>query len=255
MSEQAEQSSARNAIILVIVAVVVAAYCMAYGVQTLVWFETHHWTSDNPWIDDLPQALDSSNVPTGTTQLKAFDYEFNVPWPGKAKITPSPEHTEFRFDSGQVVVFFDPQGQADMLHALTSGTSQTEYNQFQNVFVGQSFSSNYDLYKAVYGSAPSEVSPWMAMRDAIRLNQLVLWKISFGLDAAPGIHLIAFGNNRGFEFGDPSTGRPVALRIFNGRDTQFRFIFLLAASSSAKIAQADIDSAVESLQAVPIVER
>jgi hypothetical protein len=255
MSEQPEKSSARSAIILTILVVVVAAYCIVFGLQTLIWFETHHWTRDNPWINDVPQALDSSPVPSGTAQLKAFDYEFKVPWAGNPKTTPSLGHVEFRFDSGQVVVFFDPEAQADMLRALTSASSPLEYQQFQNVFVGQSFDSNYALCKAVYSAAPSAVSPWMSMRDAIGVNQLLLWKISFGVDATPGIHSIQSGSNRGFEFGDPSSGRPVALRIFNGRDAQFRLIFLVAAGSSAKIAQADIDSAVQSLQVVPIIER
>ena len=93
------------------------------------------------------------------------------------------------------------------------------------------------------------------MRDAIRENQLLLWKMSFGLDAPPPLHSIEFGSNRGFQFGDPSSGRPVALRIFDGRDVQFRFIFLAAAGSSTQIAQGDVDSAVQSLQPVPIVER
>lgn len=255
MNEQPEKNSARSAIILVAVVIMLAAYSIAFGLQTLIWFETHHWTRANPWINEVPQALDSSSVPAGTTQLKAFDYEFKVPWSGSPKTTPSLGHVEFRFDSGQVVLFFDPEAQADLLRTLTSASSPLEYQQFQNVFVGQSFDSNYSLYKAVYSAAPSAVSPWMSMRDAIRLNQLLLWKISFGADATPGIHAVESGGNRGFEFGDPSSGRPVALRLFNGRDVQFRLIFLVAAGSGAKIAQADIDSAVQSLQLIPIVER
>lgn len=255
MSERSEKSSARSAIILVFVVIVIAAYSIAYGLQTLIWFETHHWTRDNPAIDDVPQALNSPPVQAGTTQLKAFDYEFKVPWSAQSKTTPSLGRAEFRFDSGQVIVFFDPQAQADMLRAFTSQSSPLAYQQFQNVFLGQTFGSNYDLYKAAYEAAPSAVSPWMSMRDAIRLNQLILWKMSFGVDATPGIHSVQFGSNRGFEFGDPSTGRSVALHIFDGRDAQFRLIFLVASDSNAKIAQTDIDSVVQTLQPVPIKER
>jgi hypothetical protein len=255
MTAQSEKSSARSAIILAAAVVLVAAYSIAYGLQTLVWFETHHWTRSNSWIKDVPQSLHSSSLPSGSAQLKAFDYEFKVPWPGKQKVTPSLGRVEFRFDSGQCVIVFDPQEQADMLHALTSASTPLEYQQFQNVFVGQSFNSNYDLYNAVYSASPDAVSPWMSMRDAIRMNQLLLWKISFGVDATPGIHSIQFGSNRGFEFGDPSSGRPVALRIFNGRDVQLRLIFLTAAGSLARIMQEDIDSAAQSLQLIPITER
>jgi hypothetical protein len=254
-TEETEKNAARNAIVLVAVVIVVAAYSMAFGLQTLIWFETHHWSSANAWIKDVPHGLNSTSVPAGNTQLKAFDFEFKVPWSGKYKTTSELMGDEFRFDSGQIVVFFDPQAQADMLRTLTSASNQLEYQQFQNVFVGQSFASNYDLYKAIYGASPADVSPWMSMRDAIRMNQLLLWKISFGLDALPPLHSVEFGSNRGFQFGDPSSGRPVALRIFDGRDVQFRFIFLAAAGSNAPMAQGDIDSAVQTLQPVPIVER
>jgi len=254
-TEESEKNAARNAIALVAVVLLVAAYSMAFGLQTLIWFETHHWSSANPWIKEVPQALNSAAVTAGSTQMKAFDFQFKVPWPGKYKTIPDAVTQEFQFDSGQVVVFFDPQAQADMLRTLTSASNQAAYQQFQNVFVGQSFSSNYDLYKAIYDASPAKVSPWISMRDAIRMNQLLLWKISFGLDAPSPLHSIEFGSNRGFQFGDPSSGRPVALRIFDGRDVQFRFIFLAAAGSNAQIGQDDIDSAVQSLQPVPIVER
>src|SRR5215469_1790947 len=117
MSEQAEKSSARSAIILVIVVVVVAAYSIAYGLQTLIWFETHHWARANAWINDVPQALDSSSPLAGSTQLRAFDYQFKVPWTGSPKTTPSLGHVEFRFDAGQVIIFFDPEAQVDLLRA------------------------------------------------------------------------------------------------------------------------------------------
>ncbi len=254
--EEAEKNATRNAILLVGLVIAVAAYSVAFGLQTLTWLETHHWTRANPWITEVPQPLSSASVPAGSTQIKAFDFQFKVPWTGKYNMAaPDLLSQEFRFDSGQIVIFFDPQAQADMLRTLTSASNQLEYQQFQNVFLGQSFSSNYDLYKAIYDASPMKVSPWMSMRDAVRMNQLLLWKISFGLDAMPPIHSIAFGSNHGFQFGDPSPGRSVALRIFDGRDVQFRFIFLAASGTNAQIAQADIDSAVQSLQPVPIVER
>jgi hypothetical protein len=254
MSEKSEKNSARDAIILAILVVLVAAYSVAFGLQTLIWGQAHHWTRYDPWIADLPLPLNAPSAADGSTQLKAFNYEFKVPWSGKQKTNGALTYTTFRFDSGQVVVFFDPEAQVDSLRTLKS-TSPLEYRQFQNVFLGQSFDTNYSLYQAVYGAAPAETSPFMPTGEAIRLNQLLLWKISFGYDAMPGLHSIGFGGNRGFQFGDPSTGRPVALRIFDGSDSQLRFIFLVAAGSNAKIEQSDINAAVQSLQPVPITDR
>ena len=254
MTEMSEKNSARDAIILAVVVIAVAAYCIAFGLQTLVSFEAHHWTRYNAWIMDVPEPVNAPAPATGCALLKAFNYEFKVPWTGKQKTNETLTYHEFRFDSGQVVIFYDPEAQLDTLHSLKA-SSPLEYQQLQNVFIGQPLDTNYQLYQAVYGASPAATSPFMSMRDAIRTNQLLLWKISFGYDAVPGLHAIEFGGNRGFQFGDPSTGRSVALRIFDGRDSQLRFIFLTQAGSNAKIEQADINGAVQSLQPVPVTER
>ncbi|HXW55025.1 MAG TPA: hypothetical protein VEJ67_04690 [Candidatus Cybelea sp.] len=251
---QGEPTSARDALILMVAVIAVAAYAIFFGLQTLVWLETHRWAHADPWLRDMPQAVTDAPAQPGATELKAFDFEFKVPWSGKQKAVSAPDRVEFRFDSGPVVILFDPEAQVDLLRTITS-EEPTQYNQFHNIFLNQSFASNYDLYSAVYSARPAAVSPWVPLRDAVRINQLLLWKLAFGLPAAPGIHAITFGANRGFEFGDPSSGRPVALQIFNGRDAQFRFLFLVAAGSGAKISQEEINSVVASLEPVPIAER
>jgi hypothetical protein len=251
---QSENSSARDTIILTIVVIAVAAYCVAFGLQTLVWFEVRHWAGANPWIKDVPAALASPAVADGGTQLRAFAYEFKVPWDGKPKTTEALGQTEFHFDSGPTVLFYDPEGQADMAKSLGS-ENPTQYQRFENAVGGQALDTNYAIYQAVYSASPAAVSPFTSLTNAIRVNQLLLWKIAFGADAAPGLHSLQFGSNRGFEFGDPSSGRPVALRIFDGRDKQFRFVFLNAAGATVKISQGDIDLAVQSLQPVPVTER
>lgn len=248
-----EASSALPTIILMFAVIVLAAYCIVFGLQTLVWFEAHHWASANPWIKDVPTPLTSSQVADGNTQLQAFGFQFKVPWPGKPKTEGGAGYTEFHFDSGPVVLFYDPQGQADMQSKLNS-ENPTEYQRFASAFGGQTFDTNYSIYKTVYNASPASVSPWSSSADAVRMNQLLLWKIAFGMDAAPGLHSIQFGGNEGFEFGDPASGRPVALRVFDGRDRQFRIVFMNSPNAKTKFTQADIDSAVRSLEPTPIVE-
>jgi hypothetical protein len=249
---RSEQSSARNTIILAIVVIVVAGYFVAFGLQTLVWFEANHWATANPWIKEVPTPLASSSAQKGGQKLTAFDYQFDAPFSGKWKTIEGPGTTEFHFDAGPVILFYDPQGQADMLSKLTS-QNPLQYQQFSNAFVGQTFDTNYAIYQAVYGASPAGVSPFSSLATAIRVNQLLLWKIAFGADAGPGLHSLQFGSNRGFEFGDPSGGGPVALRLFDGRDRQFRLVFVNAPGATTKFTQADIDSVAASLEPVPIV--
>lgn len=271
--EDSEKSGARFAMILTAVVLVIAVMSVTFGLQTLIWLNTKHWESINRWLADTPQPLPAAAAPltadlpplppghngkavkpTPPQELRAFNYEFTAPWPGNTKTLPGSGFVQIQFDSGQVIVFYDPESQLDVVRQMKSGET-VQYQQFQNVFGEQSPDSNYDLYRKIYSASPAQISPFMHNQDAFRTNVLLLWKLSFGFDAQPGIHLIEAGKNRGFEFGDVTSGRPVALRIFGETDKQFRFIFTVAGGSSAKFTQGDIYLAVESLQPVPILER
>lgn len=253
MSDEPDKSSAKSAVILAIIVVVVAAYCVAFGLQTLVWLESKHLASEDPWLRDVPKPL--PQPPTSPVarshgaELKAYNFEFVAPWSAKSKLTPSLQDVEFRFDSGQVIVFFDPETEVDTLSKLRATGS------YLDMFGFQTIDSNYALYQAVYGASPTHLSPFMRMNDAVRMNQLISWKLSFGLDAQGGMSSFDFGTVRGFEFGDPATGRPVSVRVFDNRNHQFRFIFSVAGNSSAKITPGDIDVVVQSFQPVPLLER
>ena len=273
MKEDSEKSGAQSAIILAVIVLAVAVLSVLFGLQTLVWLNAKHWASIDPWLAETPRPLPAAEpaAPSGPAppavdqkakpakpakpaQLKAYDYEFTAPWPGNVKTVAELSFVEFHFDSGQVIVFFDPGAQLDVVRQMKSGET-TQYTQFQNVFGEQAPSTNYDLYRTVYSAAPAQISPGMHSQDAFRANVLLLWKLSFGFDAQPGIYSIAAGTNRGFQFGDLAGGRAVALRIFDETDKQFRFIFTTASSSTAVFTQENINLAVESLQPIPILER
>jgi hypothetical protein len=250
---EVEKSGALSAIILAILVVLISAYCVAYGLQTLVWLEARHWSSANPWLEEVPQPLHASTPLAKSTLVKAYDYEFLTPW-GAGKITPYAAHVEFRFNGGQVAILFDPETSLDTMRNLKS-TNPLEYQRFTNVFVDHPIEFNYQLYQVVYGASPAQLSPVMSSRDAMRMNVLLLWKLSFGFDTTPGVYSFDFGKNHGFQFGEPGKGRPVAVRFFDDRDRQFRLIFLVAAGSNASLTQDDINTAITSFKPVPIIDR
>jgi hypothetical protein len=261
-----EQSNARSAIILVVVIVIIAIYSSAYGMQTLQWFAAHQWASINPWLRDVPKALPpppalpptpppptpghkAIAVAASGTELTAYNYEFNVPWTGKFKETPSAGGAQFKFDSGQIVVFGDPEAQLDTLEILRTSTTG-EYAPFQALVNEAGISTNYALYQAVYSASPANARPLMAYAAAQRERVLLLTKLSFGFDVEGDIHSFEFGDNKGFEFGNPALG-PVAVRVFNARDHQFRFLFTEFTGTDALITQNDIDQAIQTLQVEP----
>lgn len=254
MSDDTEKSSASSAIVLAILVIGVAIFCAAYGLQTLTWYEAHHWTNENPFLADVPRPLPPApSAPTKGTLLKAFNYEFTAPWTGKNTTTPSLIVVVFRFDSGQAIVFYDPDTLIDSLRVMKSA-NPLQYQKFVAIFADHPIESNYGLYEAVYGASPDQASPIMPGRDSMRINELLIWKLGFGIDLQGGMSSFTWGPNRGFQFGDPAKG-PVALRVFNDRNEQFRLIFTVAPNSSAKITQDDIAGIVASFKPVPILER
>lgn len=254
MNDQAEKkSSSLFAIVLAIVVILVAAFCITYGLQTLAWVEGRQWSSVNPWLRNVPQSLLPTQAPAKGELIKAYNYEFISPW-GADKITPSLIYSEIRFPRGQVVVFFDPDSQLDTMRVLKS-SNPLEYQKFQNVFLDHPIETNYALYEAVYGSSPAQLSPLMSSRDAMRMNVLLLWKLSFGFDMGSDIYSFEYGKNKGFQFGDPTKGGPIAVRVFDDRARQHRFIFLVAAGKNVQLTQDDINTVVSSLKPVPILDR
>ena len=97
----------------------------------------------------------------------------------------------------------------------------------------------------------------MNPRDAMRINVLLLWKLSFGLDLPCDGQFYSFNwsNAKGFQFGDPGKNVPVAVRAFDDRDHQFRFIFTTAGGAAGKISQNDVNTVLQSLQVVPFIDR
>jgi hypothetical protein len=276
--DEDDKGGARNAIILAIVVILVGAYCLMFGLQTLIWVEAKQWATANSWVGIVPQPLPSTSgnpsmamklTPAKGAQGKAggklpadqpkfFNYEFKVPWAGQAKPVPSLAGVQLQYDSGQVVFFFDPDSQIDTAHGLRTPTTP-EAQRLANILAAHPIESNYALYQAVYGASPEQLSPTMKEQEALRDNLLLLWKLSFGPDlflgTTPELYSFDWGRVRGFQFGDPSKGHPVAVRAFDDSDHQFRFIFTVTAGSSGKFTQQDINTAVQSLQPVPISER
>jgi hypothetical protein len=254
MGDETEKSGARSAVILAIVVVLVAIFCVEFGLQTLVTIEARHWTTDAPWLADIPKPVSpAAAAPAPKSEpVRAYGFQFATPWAGNVKDKPAISSTAFRFDAGQVVVLYDPGTEVDTLHQLQSSNAE-QYLKFISVFGGKTFDTNFALYKAVYEASPAQASPVGNRDESLRLNQLLLWKLSFGIDAQGGISSFDFGKNRGFQFGDPAKGIPVAVRVFNDRDEQFRLLFAVADGSNAKIEQDEINCVVQSLNRVPLL--
>jgi hypothetical protein len=271
--EADEQGGARSAIILVAIIIIVAIFSTSYGLQTLQWIAAHQWARQNAWLYETPKPVLSSGsaaepnagiaavAPPTTadksskseaqsqgTELSEYGYQMNVPWTSKMKENPSAGGAEFRFATGQVVIFGDPEAQLDTVHILRD-TPGEQYLPYAPLFANGAIETNYDLYKAAYNASPSQVTPFSNYATAQRDRVLLLMKLSFGFDLAKPIYSFDLGKNKGFQFGDPASG-PVALHVFDSHDKHLRFIFTVASGSGGQITQGDINQAIQSTQSV-----
>ena len=256
MNDESEKSSATPAIVLALFAIVVAVFMVKFGLQTMTWVEGKMWASQSPWLNTVPQALPAPPAVTPGPQLKAFDFEVNAPWPGNPKPAPAETFVAFHYDTGQILVFFDPAAQLDTLRSIQNG-NPAEFQRFTNIFADKPVASNFELYRDVYGAAPAQISPFMNPADAMRMNVLLLWKLSFGFDLLTdtGFYSYDWPNIHGFQFGDPAKGVPVALRAFDDLGHQFRFILTTAPTANVKITQDDINKILQTIQPTPFEDR
>lgn len=255
-TDETEKSTATPAIILAVVAILVALLMVKFGLQTITWIEGKMWAAQSPWIKVVPQALPAPNAPVKGQIVRAFDFQVSSPWPGNPKPKPQETNVAFQYDTGQVLVFFDPGTQIDTLHAIQS-SNPLEFQKFSNVFLGTPIGSNFELYGNVYGASPDRLSPFMNSAEAVRINALLLWKLSFGEDlpCAGQFYSFDWKDIHGFQFGDPAKGRPVAVRAFDDRSHQFRFILTAVNGENGKITQDDINQILQTIQPTPFEDR
>ncbi|HVB08499.1 MAG TPA: hypothetical protein VNF00_06075 [Candidatus Acidoferrales bacterium] len=246
MAEKRE--SARTTIILSLVTVAVAAYALLFGLQTLIYFEAHHWASATPTLNEIPRPLPSTVASTPEEKdLSFYGYQFAAPWKGITKQNPENDRSEIDFKSGAALVFFNPEGEKNIVDSIRTGDPKT-YARYQAVFGTNLFANDYALYLAVYSASPAAISPFMSRDEAVRISTLLQWKLAFGSDGTKSIYTLQAGDNRGLQFGDPARDHIVVVRLFDSHGQQVRLLFTSKSPQTGTFSQANINCVVDSIR-------
>ena len=265
-----------SAIILVAVLIGVAAYVLAYGLQTLLYFEARRWVSNEPELSITPKTLTipaasavaaagtiagkpgakasaKNSAAAKTAHLEFFNYECEAPWAGPVTPTNGSDFVDMKFPAGVTMRVYTPEAQVNDLQSL-QGEDAVQQQRMAAVFGQHPFESNYDLYDAVYSAAPGQASAFMPRIEAEKLNSLLLWKLAFDTEMPGGTYRFESGRLRGLQFGDPEKTQSVLLRLFNERDRHFKVMITVAASAAAssRLTQADINQVIASFQPIPL---
>ena len=243
-----KKESARATVILALVALAVGSYVLLFGLQTLIYFEARHWAALSPFLRDVPLPLPSTVAsPIQEKGLSFYGFQFGAPWKGIDKQNSQNDRSEIDFKSGAVLLFFNPEGEKNIVDSIRTGNPET-YQQYRTIFGPDFFSTNYALYDAVYGASPATISPVMSKEKAVRVSTLLQWKLAFGAYGAKTIYAFQAGNIRGLQFGDPATDHVVVVRLFDSHEQQMRLLFTSKSAQPGVISQADINCVVDSIQ-------
>jgi hypothetical protein len=246
----AENESSMSALGLLVLLVLAAWFAIGYELQTLIAFEVRHWASESPTLNVTPQGATGA-APAAATgpRVEHYNYQFNLPWKDFAHDDATPDYAVVQAKTGQVVIFYNPDEEIDILAGMKAGNTALSrgYNQ---IFADHLFDSNYSLYAAVYSADPAQAHSWMPRADALRLDSLLIDKLSFGIEAPGPTYLFNWGGLRGIRFGDAAHGGPVAFHAFDNHDRQFRFVFTTRADTPTPVTlnENEIEQVVQSVR-------
>ncbi|HKV27545.1 MAG TPA: hypothetical protein VJN90_04670 [Candidatus Acidoferrales bacterium] len=242
------KDSARATVILALIALAIGCYVLFFGLQTLIYFEARQWASATPFLKAVPESLPSNIAsPVQEKGLSLYGFQFGAPWRGIAKQDSQNDRSQIVFNSGAVLVFFNPEGEKNIVDSIRTGNPQT-YRQYQTVFGADLFPSNYALYLAVYGASPAAISPFMPRDKAVRVSTLLQWKLAFGAYGTKTIYTLEAAKDRGLQFGDPASDHAVVVRLFDPHEQQLRLLFTSKSVQPGAFSQADINCVINSIQ-------
>lgn len=245
-----KKDSARTTVILAVCTVAVGFYVLAFGLQTLICIEAHRWAFSSPFLNAVPQPLPTTiATPAQERNLEVYGIGFEAPWKGATKKTEGDAQSVIQFQSGPVVIFFNPANEEDLVAKIRNADPNV-YSRYQAIFGTRFFPDDYSMYAAVYGAAPNQVWPFTSRSTAIRINTLLLWKLRFGANGANTIYSIQTSNMQGFQLGDPSRDRSVLVHLFHSEKRQLRMLISSRSGQPGTIPQADINCVIYSLNSL-----
>lgn len=229
-------------IVLLLIALSCSLLFLFYR-QAFAWRQAQKLKRENPTLALVPRPLtDYSANPGPGTAWSRFDYQFEVPWTAVDRVDDQRSLTMILFKPGQLVVFFDPHSQPDLVATMSEAAGA----EGRSVFGRETMASNYELRKATLALTPDDVALFMPARDAVRNLVLLELKSVYLVDAGTGLFSVQTPRFRGFQQGDPASGR-VILTLFDEQDREFEFLIGMQTGKKGHVTQADVNRIIASL--------
>ncbi|MGH9731383.1 MAG: hypothetical protein ACRD4A_06755, partial [Candidatus Acidiferrales bacterium] len=112
MAEKKEYALAT--VILALVALAIGICALAFGLQTTFYFQAKYWASQAPLLKETPQELPSAQAsPAQGKSFSFYEMSFSAPWKGIAAQKSGDARSEVMFDTGPIIIFFNPPSEKD----------------------------------------------------------------------------------------------------------------------------------------------
>ena len=227
-----------------------------YGTRVTNYYLARRLSRNAPQLAVVPIALSDYTVNSarGMT-FSRYGYQFEIPWKDVSRIDEGEKVTRIVFNSGIVLVFFNPKSAPDRVKAMHEGAATLAKNdadlRLSEGFGADTMASNYALMKAILTATPSDVSVLMSNNDSVRNLILLKLKKSEILAPEPGLFSVDNRSLHGFQQGQPAKNTwLIVLSLFDTQDREFDFYLAKDKGLEAEIGQGDVNRIVQTLRPV-----
>lgn len=246
----------KKKVILSIVAVVLAlvTYGYFFGDQTSFAILVRH--NREPWMEVVPKPMPVGFCAEPVMKLKAFDYNFSVPWSDCSQATWMTATSIVLWTcsgSNVHVVCWAPSEGLYSSIIPDASSENAEYRQALIKWLGLESvaSTNFHLFAKALEVTPGDFSPFGPRLEASFKSLLFLLKTMNMSPEACEIYSFEHRDIKGFQFGNPSIDLRTHLYLFDRMDREVQLVVQVGTNSPVRPTQADINTIITTFSSNP----
>ena len=243
----------RILIVLVAFFAIGGVYAWLFGVQTACAVIARYKFRSIPEVKMTPAPLQDQSI-SNQPHVKAsyFGYQFELPWDDideeKSKTVGKIRVTAFR--SGNAF-WFSVSPPREFVDVVMKGT-KLDSGSFQKFFGIEASQSDYGFMRAMLGTTPEAISPFVSRQEAAARMELLLLKAITTPKAESGIFSIQTPSFRGSQFESPQNRPFKIVDDLFAEDGKLEIMFLQKVDGSASsITQPEINRVLQSVRKIP----
>jgi len=224
---------------ILVLALVTFAYHQRVTISMM--YANPELTGNDPWLHAVPRPLlDLRATDDPGTQIKAFGFEFEVPWKGSETPVRGEFIKRFSFEEDRVVALWNPSTDPNFAALLRSeGLSR--------ILGRDAVNSRYSLEAATLNATPHPINLFTPPSESIRQFILLTQKSAEEHRGTVDILSVASHDLRGFQIGDPARVSSVLLLLFDKSDDELEVLVFKNPKTKSRITQGDVNRIIQTI--------